>query len=78
MNRITKLSVLVFITCLLFSLYTAPVFSEPNVKQPAPKISPIETHYDFGQISEGINVEHIFKIRNTGDSDLVIHQARGS
>jgi hypothetical protein len=53
-------------------------FSMDNPNSIKPKISPVEPDYDFGQAPEGKNVEHVFKIRNTGGSDLVIHQAKGS
>jgi hypothetical protein len=53
-------------------------FSKDAPNSAGPKITPIESHYDFGQTPEGKNVEHVFKIRNTGGSDLIIHKARGS
>lgn len=37
-----------------------------------------ETEYDFGTISRGTNVEHVFKFKNTGDAPLVIVSARSS
>ncbi len=37
-----------------------------------------ETEFDFGKISRGTNVEHIFKFKNTGDAPLVIVSATSS
>lgn len=37
-----------------------------------------ETEHDFGTISRGTNVEHVFKFKNTGDAPLVIVNARSS
>jgi hypothetical protein len=63
---------LVFILCISFA------FSADNPNSTEPKISPVEPDYNFGRAPEGKNIEHIFKIHNTGGSDLVIHQAKGS
>lgn len=37
-----------------------------------------ESEFDFGNIKEGEIVEHIFKFKNTGKSDLLITDAKGS
>ena len=34
--------------------------------------------HDFGTITQGENVSHIFKFKNTGKSDLLITDAKGS
>lgn len=34
-----------------------------------------ETEFDFGKISRGTNVEHVFKFKNNGDAPLVIVNA---
>ena len=34
--------------------------------------------HDFGAITQGENVSHIFKFKNTGKSDLLITDAKGS
>lgn len=78
MNRIMRVSMSFLAVLLVFTFYTPLAVSVENGNPAVPKISPIEPHYDFGQAPEGKNVEHIFKIRNTGGSDLVIHQAKGS
>ena len=43
-----------------------------------PKISAVDSTFDFGKVKQGSAVEHVFKIRNTGDKDLTIKSARGS
>ena len=37
-----------------------------------------EEVYDFGTITEGEKVTHVFNFTNTGDADLVIVSAKGS
>jgi len=37
-----------------------------------------ETEFDFGAIEQGTKVEHVFKFTNTGESDLIIVDAKGS
>ncbi len=37
-----------------------------------------ETEYDFGNIKQGEEVEHVFKFKNTGDAPLIITDARSS
>ncbi|MEX2595745.1 MAG: DUF1573 domain-containing protein [Salibacteraceae bacterium] len=37
-----------------------------------------EEVFDFGTITQGEKVTHVFKFRNTGDADLVIVSAKGS
>lgn len=37
-----------------------------------------EKEFDFGVIKEGEKVEHVFTFKNTGESDLVITDAKGS
>ena len=43
-----------------------------------PKLAFRESEFDFGQIKEGEVVKHTFKFTNTGNSNLVITDARGS
>ncbi|MBC7388692.1 MAG: DUF1573 domain-containing protein [Opitutaceae bacterium] len=43
-----------------------------------PKFSFQESEFDFGQIKEGDVVKHTFKFTNTGKTNLVISDARGS
>jgi len=44
----------------------------------APVMTFEEKEFDFGTIKEGDKVEHVFTFKNTGDSDLVITDAKGS
>lgn len=43
-----------------------------------PKIEFEEESFDFGDISQGEKVQHVFKFKNTGKSDLIISSAVGS
>jgi hypothetical protein len=44
----------------------------------APKISPVEPVFEFGEVRQGEKVEHVFQIRNAGTTDLIINKATGS
>ena len=44
----------------------------------APVMTFEKTEHDFGTITQGENVTHIFKFTNTGKSDLLIANAKGS
>jgi hypothetical protein len=37
-----------------------------------------ELVHDFGEVEEGETVEHVFKVRNEGDTPLNIGKVRGS
>jgi hypothetical protein len=50
--------------------------SESNVKEP--KFNFNETAWDFGKITEGDRVEHTFKFKNVGESDLIISNCSAS
>jgi hypothetical protein len=52
--------------------------SIPDNDGGVPVISFSELEYDFGKIIEGEKVACIFKFRNTGDADLIIHSATTS
>lgn len=43
-----------------------------------PKMTFEEEVFDFGEISQGEKVTHVFKFKNTGKTDLVITSAQGS
>jgi hypothetical protein len=43
-----------------------------------PKMSFEETKFNFGKITQGEIVSHVFEFTNTGDGDLVISQATAS
>ena len=44
----------------------------------APRIVAVQGPYDFGKVQAGKSVEHVFKLRNEGGSDLIIERAKGS
>jgi hypothetical protein len=45
---------------------------------PKTKMSFGEINYDFGTVSEGDKVEHIYKFKNSGNEPLIISNAQGS
>ncbi len=47
-------------------------------KAKAPKIEVTENVFDFKQIKQGESVNHTFKIKNTGKSDLIIRKTKAS
>ena len=49
---------------------------EFTIKQPIVEI--LESEYDFGEIKQGDKVTHDYKIKNIGNSDLLISSAKGS
>ena len=66
---IKKGSVLLFIASLLFLISCAKRFAEMTFDN---------QEYDFGTITQGDKVAHDFKFTNTGATDLVITDAKGS
>lgn len=56
----------------------APAETPTQVSAEAPIMTFEEKEFDFGTIKEGDKVEHIFKFTNTGKSDLIIADAKGS
>lgn len=48
------------------------------VAEGTPAFSFNEEFHDFGNIEEGLTVEHIFKFTNSGDAPLIISNAQGS
>ncbi len=55
-----------------------PNSSEMTNTSDSPVMSFDKTLHDFGSIKEGETVETIFTFKNTGNSDLIIVDARGS
>ena len=66
----------------------AGLTSNPSTSTPQP-ITPVnegpsatfafgEMHHDFGNISEGEVVKHVFNFTNTGEAPLIIERAAGS
>ena len=47
---------------------------EESAGQPA--IVFAHTEFDFGEVEQGEDVEHVFTFRNTGNSDLIIERVR--
>ncbi len=56
----------------------ATTSTENSVATEAPVMTFEKTEHDFGSITQGENVTHIFKFKNTGKSDLLISDAKGS
>jgi hypothetical protein len=50
----------------------------PTFAWAAPKIVVDSTTHDFGEIFEGVQVEHTFRFRNAGDQPLVVDRVRSS
>lgn len=74
-----------FIPLIIFALSSCMSGSREESSQDGDddsKGSPVITfdnlEYDFGKITEGEKVACIFKFRNTGDGDLIIHSATTS
>lgn len=47
-------------------------------KQNAPKIEFSERVFDFGELTHGKKVEHVFVLKNTGKSDLIIRKIKAT
>ncbi len=43
-----------------------------------PKLTAKELQYDFGTVTEGTEVSHVFEISNTGTESLVIQRVASS
>lgn len=52
--------------------------SEEKPEGPLPAIEFAKVLHDFGKVTEGDVVEHIFKFKNTGDAPLIVSNARAS
>ena len=60
---------------------TAPETNTPATNIPAgptTSIEYLETEYDFGTITQGEKVSHVFKFKNTGSEPLIITDAKAS
>lgn len=42
------------------------------------KIEYVETEFDFGTVTEGEIVDHVFKFKNTGDAPVIVAQVSAS
>jgi hypothetical protein len=83
-KRLTFFSTLL-VSCWLIGCSHSPTPSSKVAQQPAPQASPqastaqgtpvaviTETEFDFGEVSEGNEYVHDFKIANKGDAVLEI------
>jgi hypothetical protein len=61
---------LVFVLAAFFVANFA--FAQTAEKQNGPAINFQETSYDFGDITQGDVVEHVFKFENTGNEPLIL------
>ncbi|MAE86267.1 MAG: hypothetical protein CMB80_26265 [Flammeovirgaceae bacterium] len=52
--------------------------ADAEMNQNGPKIAFVESAYDFGEITQGDVVTHVFKYENTGNEALVISAVRTS
>jgi hypothetical protein len=52
--------------------------SQPELSGPFPEFDFNEEAHDFGTISEGEVVNHVFTFKNTGEVPLIIESAKGS
>ncbi len=61
------------ITLSLLFLFIVPAFAYAQ-----PSISFQAVNYDFGMVSQGDKIEHLFEFVNDGDAELVIEKVSGS
>ncbi len=79
----TKFAVLLFF-CLptFFSPSFAGASQNPPVQQrkpgDTPKIQVANPDYDFGSALQGVTVEHVFTVKNTGNKTLKIQHVKAS
>lgn len=52
--------------------------AEEPAKEGKPRIAVAEKSFDFGKVKEGTNVEHVYKVKNEGNAELVIENVRSS
>ena len=85
MNRVFKscLFILAWSFCLSLAHAAGPAANPAQPKPAAPAASPDapaiqvpEATYDFGEVLEGVEVTHDYKIKNTGKGELQITQVR--
>lgn len=81
-RKMKDLRIVLFITLLLITVSSCNRDkggdSEQQISLGSPVISFNELEYDFGKITEGEKVACVFKYKNTGDGDLIIHSATTS
>lgn len=75
---------LMFVSLIMFALSSCMTGSrevesqDSDESKGSPEITFKNLEYDFGKITEGEKVACIFKFKNTGDGDLIIHSATTS
>ncbi len=82
-RNMKDLKIVLFITLLLITVTSCKMDKGGDSKQESnmtgsPVITFNELEYDFGKITEGEKVACVFKYKNTGDGDLIIHSATTS
>ena len=60
------------------NLINIPASADGNSSGKLPKIVFTDTTFDFGTITEGAKVTHVFKFKNEGQGDLIIASATAS
>jgi len=55
------------------SVFAQPAASPSDAASDGPQIAFEETEHDFGDITQGETVEHVFAYKNTGNAPLVLN-----
>jgi hypothetical protein len=85
MNRICKLCLFMLLGCIWVTAAHAAdsAGKTPKAKPPASEVSPgapviqiPEATFDFGEVPEGGEVVHDYKIKNTGKAELQIERVQ--
>jgi hypothetical protein len=58
----------------------APEAGDASVAAQAgpPRIVALEASFNAGKVKQGENVEHVFKVKNEGRTDLILEKAKSS
>ena len=70
-----SISIIVFILLPFFNVFAQ---DELTPKVPTTTLEFDDSVYNFGEITEGKKVEHVFTFRDTGDEPLIISSVKGS
>ena len=73
-----SLVALLFFACNKTSGSSAAEQKKATDVRGTPVISAAEPEFDFGKVKQGTDVEHIYRIENTGTANLVIERTTGS
>jgi mono/diheme cytochrome c family protein len=74
----TKNGVVHRIICLVACSLALVLLSACSALKPAPKIEVDQKKFDFGDVKEGVELNHTFHLRNTGNAQLNIYEAYSS